>query len=535
MSPEREIDVDVLVVGGGLGGVAAALALLRRGQSVVMSDETSWIGGQLTSQATPPDEHPWIESFGCTASYRRLRDGIRAHYRQHFPLARGARADPRLNPGAGLVGTLCHEPRVAASVLEELVAPFVASGRVRILRQCRPVAVESVGDVIRAVTFDIEQDARVTVHARFFLDATELGDLLPLAGIEFVTGSEGQADTGEPHASPTPRTDNVQAFTVPFAVEHRAGEDHTIERPREYGFWSSFVPEHWPGPFLSLIGPDVRTMAPREYMFEPNRSSDSPTAPGAGFDLWAYRRILATRTLTRGSVASEITIINWPMNDYFLGSLIGVDRTVARERIDSARQLSLSLMYWLQTAAPRLDGGTGWPGLRLRGDCLGTNDGLAMAPYLRESRRIRSLTRIVEQDVTADSATSPGPTQWRDSVGIGAYRIDLHPSTGGDPYIDIAAMPFQIPMGALIPVRGSNVLAAAKNIGTTHVTNGCYRLHPIEWNIGEAAGALAAFCLRTRTSPQGVWERAELTQRFQDELVVDGFELAWPSSIFADS
>nr|WP_246320979.1 FAD-dependent oxidoreductase [Paenibacillus germinis] len=28
-----------------------------------------------------------------------------------------------------------------------------------------------------------------------------------------------------------------------------------------------------------------------------------------------------------------------------------------------------------------------------------------------------------------------------------------------------------------------------------HITNGCYRLHPVEWIIGEAAGYLAADCL----------------------------------------
>jgi hypothetical protein len=47
----------------------------------------------------------------------------------------------------------------------------------------------------------------------------------------------------------------------------------------------------------------------------------------------------------------------------------------------------------------------------------------------------------------------------------------------------------------------TNLLAANKNIGTTHITNGCYRLHPVEWNIGEAAGHLAAYCLSSGTSP----------------------------------
>src|SRR3712207_8348422 len=53
------------------GGCAAALAACRAGLRVVLSEETDWIGGQLTSQAVPPDEHPWIESFGCTRADRK--------------------------------------------------------------------------------------------------------------------------------------------------------------------------------------------------------------------------------------------------------------------------------------------------------------------------------------------------------------------------------------------------------------------------------------------------------------------------------
>ena len=61
-----------------------------------------------------------------------------------------------------------------------------------------------------------------------------------------------------------------------------------------------------------------------------------------------------------------------------------------------------------------------------------------------------------------------------DSVGIGSYRIDLHPSAGGTNYIDeSSSLPFQIPLGALIPKRLDNLLPACKNIGTTHITNGC--------------------------------------------------------------
>ena len=118
--------------------------------------------------------------------------------------------------------------------------------------------------------------------------------------------------------------------------------------------------------------------------------------------------------------------------------------------------------------------------------------------------------------------------RYSDSVGIGSYRIDLHPSTGGNNYIDVSSLPFQIPLGALIPRRVENLLAACKNLGTTHITNGCYRLHPVEWNIGEAAGALAAFCVRRKEPPRQVRRNAKLLAEFQKALQADGFELSWP-------
>src|SRR5690606_37877040 len=117
-----------------------------------------------------------------------------------------------------------------------------------------------------------------------------------------------------------------------------------------------------------------------------------------------------------------------------------------------------------------------------------------------------------------------------DSVGIGYYRIDLHPSTGLRTYVDISSIPFQIPLGSLIPQRVGNLLAANKNIGTTHITNGCYRLHPVEWNIGEAAGALAAWSLIHDDTPSGVRNNPGSLKDFQQMLTQTlGFELAWPT------
>ena len=135
----RELSADVVVAGGGTGGCAAAWAALRQGKRVVMAEETDWIGGQLTSQAVPPDEHPWIESTGCTRSYRSLRQGIRRHYRRSYPLTREALDHPHLNPGNGFVSAICHEPKVSLAVLQGFLAPYEASGRLRVLLRHRAV------------------------------------------------------------------------------------------------------------------------------------------------------------------------------------------------------------------------------------------------------------------------------------------------------------------------------------------------------------------------------------------------------------
>jgi hypothetical protein len=313
-------------------------------------------------------------------------------------------------------------------------------------------------------------------------------------------------------------------------VEHRPGEDHTIDRPEEYAFWRAYRPDlspAWPGELLSLTATHPVTLKPRVHEFDPT---------GEGKGLWRYRRILDPSQFAAGAFpgSNGVTLVNWPQNDYWLGNLVGVPAEEAARHLSRAKQLSLSLLYWLQTEAPRPDGGTGWKGLKLREDLVGTLDGLAKSPYVRESRRILAEFRVVEAHVgTSARRKAAGREEveaevFPDSVGVGCYRIDLHPSTGGDNYIDVSSLPFQIPLGALIARGPQNFLPACKNLGVTHVTNGCYRLHPVEWAIGEAAGALAAFCLARGTMPRAVRSTPKLLAEFQAELVRNGVEISWP-------
>ena len=517
---------DLLIVGGGLGGVAAALAALENGRSVVLTEETAWLGGQLTSQAVPPDEHPWIEHVGRTAGYARFREKIRAYYRRNYPLLTEAMQDAHLNPGQGNVSPLCHEPRVALAVIEEMLAPYRASGRLQVHVRTRPVAADVDGDRVRSVTFRDEATGdRWTGAARYVLDATELGDLLPLANVEHVIGSESQSETGEPNAlegEPDPL--DQQAISWCFAISYHPGEDHTIPEPEDYGFWRDYAPAYWPGKQLSWTTSHPVTLEPET---RPLFSAD--TDARAANDLWHFRRILYRRHYPQGMYPSDVVVVNWPQLDYTLGPIVGVSDEEKAKHMRGAMQLGLSIMFWMQTEAPRHDGGHGYPGLRLRGDVTGTRHGLAMYPYIREGRRIRAKFTVTENHVgVAARGRTQGAEVFGDSVGVGSYRIDLHPSTGQRNYIDVSNWPFQIPLGALIPERVENLLPANKNIGTTHITNGCYRLHPVEWNIGEAVGSLAAYCLEHDVEPAAVHEDAARLEDFQRMLVERGVQLEWP-------
>jgi hypothetical protein len=511
---------DLAIIGGGLGGCAAALAAARVGRTVIMVEETCWVGGQLTSQAVPPDEHPWIERFGANRSYLDLREHIREYYRKHLPLTPKAGKIKALNPGNGFVSQLCHDPRIAVAVLHQLLAPYELNGKLLVLCSHRLTKVWTNDDHVEAVAvINLEWEREYVIEAPFFIDGTPLGDLIALAGAEYVIGAESGRETAEPHAPDHADPLDQQAFTFCFALEERPDENHTIVKPKEYEFWRDYKPPDWPGPLLSWEVVRPSTLEPlTRTLFE----------PADGYSWWSYRRILDRSNFEPGFAASDITLVDWPQNDY-RGALCGVDTGEQDRNLEAARQLSLSFLYWLQVEAPRPDGRLGYPGLRIRSDVVGhTHDGLAQAPYIRSSRRIRAEFTVLEQHIAYPLRVN-GPELFLDSVGVGCYRIDLHPRANGAGYLDLGAWPFQIPLGSLIPVRLENILPGGKNLGTTNITNGAFRVHHVEWNVGEAAGLLVAFCLDRKLKPRAVRHRPELLRDFQSLLRTHGITLTWPS------
>jgi hypothetical protein len=531
-NPQRrtqEMTADLVIIGGGLGGCAAALAAARNGINVIMTEETDWIGGQISQQAVPPDENKWIETFGGTRSYQKFRDGIRDFYRRNYPLTEKALANKYLNPGECWVSRIGCEPRVALAVLYEMLGPFLGNGQLQILLKHKAVSAATNGDRVEAVrVLDMDSGNEINLRAPYFADATEQGDLLPLTKTEYAIGAEAKSETKEPHAKANAEPDNLQGFTFCFAMDYLAGEDYTIDRPRDYSFWRDFIM--------------TKNSTQQGYRFVSFDESDSKKIgfdPEARKGFWTYRRIADRDLFTPGFYRGDLTIVNWPQNDYSFGLICDVSASETKKHLDRAKQLSLSLFYWLQTAAPRSNGSTGWKGLRLRPDVVGTADGLAKYPYIREGRRIKAELTVLEQNVTTTARMKETgltkdevrATPFVDSVGIGSYRMDLHITTTGDHGAYGSTLPFQIPLGSLIPRRVENLLPACKNLGVTHLTNGCYRLHPVEWNIGEAAGALTAFCIAQKKSPREVRHKPEPLADYQKLLRADGVRLEWPSEV----
>jgi len=502
-----QLHCDVLVVGGSLGGVAAAIRAASMGADVLLIEDSDWIGGQLTSQGVcTPDENRWIEQGGGTASYRELRRRIRYHYQDRHRLSESGAGQEFLNPGNCWVSRISVEPKVAHGILHEMLDEHPG---IKLLLEMRVVAVEQTDDRIQSVVLQ-NRDEALRVIPKYVLDATEMGDLLPLASVEHVVGAESREETGEPGALDSARPDWIQPFTVPFALELRPrGEYHTIPRPESYEELKNLQDYHiLDGAMKGMFG---------------------------DLGWWTYRRIIAAENFADPAFPCDVAMINTGSND-FKGGVIPTDSAESdSEIIRRARLASLGYVYWLQTECPRVEepGQFGYPEFKLRADWFDTPDGLAPAPYIRESRRIRALRTVLQQEVVAaDSSgrewqTGPRAAPFADSCGIGHYWLDIHEGGTDEPNRFMETRPFQIPLGALIPVRVRNLLAACKNLGVTHLTNGAYRLHPIEWNVGESAGALAAFCVSHGVEPAEVWGSSSTLTEFQKGLLGQGIPIYW--------
>lgn len=448
-SPAEILQPDVLVAGGGVGGVAAALALLRAHRTVVLTEPTIWVGGQLTSQGVPPDEPSWIdaEGLGATRGYLELREAVRTHVRQNFPLIDAARRDPKLDPGKAWTAPLCAEPAIWHAELRAALAPYEATNRLRLLTQTTAVSAAVSHGVVLAVRFR-RPGGDVRVQPRFVIDATELGDLLPLTGAPHIIGREKggpreRGGTSEPHNQWTNADPSCQQpFTMVAALSYAPSRPRDRVRTTAYADFAE-VYERFGSNHRDVFDPS------RDWLWKDGRN------------FWQYRRVRYHGYL-RDAYLGDITLLNQAENDHDARLLIPVngrpDTSAFATAVARATEQTRGLIEYFQRHYPRPNGsGRGWPGIFLVPGAIGTPTGFAAHPYVRESRRARAEQTITENDVgvaarARQRASAKTAMRYTDSVGTGAGPIDIHHTRAHPGGLFLATYPFEIPFVRWSPV-----------------------------------------------------------------------------------
>lgn len=440
---------DLLIVGGGASGTMAGIQASRMGTKTLIVEETSWLGGMLTSAGV-----------AAIDGNHRMPSGLWGEFRQKLYDYYGG-AD---KVATGWVSNTLFEPHRGNAILKEMAA---AEKNLRIVFNTQFISVRRNGD--RWMVTVKEGKKSREISARLVIDATELGDVMAAAGAKYDIGMDSRSETGEALAPPV-ANDIIQDLTyVVVLKDYGKGADKTIARPAGYD----------PEPFRKCC--DISDPA----------SFDSPQSN-------------CNMMMTYGKLPNNKYMINWPKygNDYYLNI---IEKTPAQrtEALKAAKLHTLRFVYYLQTEL-------GLKHLGIADDEFPTADRLPMIPYHRESRRVKGLSQLTANHVA--NPYSQALPLYRTGVAVGDYTIDHHHDKNPDaPKIDFVKMrvpSYNIPLGALIPQGVNGIIVAEKSIGVTNIVNGATRLQPVVMGIGQAAGALAAVCLRNGQEPHAVDVRA---------------------------
>lgn len=451
----ESLSTEVLVVGGGTGGTAAAIQAARRGARTLLVSEFSWLGGMLTAAGvSAPDGN----------ELRSLQTGLWGAFLRELEHRQPGGLDH------AWVSFFTYEPRVGAAILADWVAALPnlhwIAGQV-------PLAVERRGDRLTAV---ICADYHIT--ADLILDATELGDVLALAGLPYRWGWECQAEFGEPSA--------------PIHLE-----DWMHRYPVQAPTWVVVMQD-----FGDRSAPTIPAVA------------STPAASFAG--AWAHHGVDAF--LDYGRLPGDRFMINWPQrgNDFGEDSQRLIGTPAERQAFfRAARDYSQDFAHYIQAELGDRYG-LAIDTFPQQAGSLG-GGAFALHPYIRESRRGIGLTTVCETDLLPlpQTALAPLPRQpdgTVDAIAIGNYPNDHH-YPGHSLALQSRAwhwggrwtgVPFALPYRCLVPAAIDSLLLCEKNISVSHIANGATRLQPLVMALGQAAGMAAALCIEHQCQPRSL-------------------------------
>jgi len=471
MSPT--LKADVLVVGGGTGGTAAAVQAARRGAKTILVSEFPWLGGMLTAAGVSAPDGNELAAFQTGLWGAFLRE---LQQRQ---------------PGGldwGWVSFFTYDPRIGAEIFADWV-------------KCLPNLQWISGQTAQDVLWEGDRISGVrfadfTVSAKITLDATELGDLLALAEVGHRWGWEFQAEWGEPSA--------------PIA-SNALTESYSVQAPT----WVVIMQDFGKG----AAGPEI----------------PAPPVENPDQFIGAWDGYTPEQFLNYGRLPGRLLMINWPIrgNDY--GE--GVDRLIASE---ASRQEFLQESLWHTHSFARFIQTQLGPRYGLAQNIFPISTiknqqnspllrSFALHPYYRESRRLRGISTVIEQDILpiAGGRVAKLPINSEgicETIAIGNYANDHHYTTGDIPLQPKSirwggrwtGTPFTIPYSALIPASTDGLLVCEKNISVSHIANGATRLQPVVMNIGQAAGMAAALCAESGCQPRELPVRVLQSALLQD-------------------
>ncbi|MBE9042115.1 FAD-dependent oxidoreductase [Oscillatoriales cyanobacterium LEGE 11467] len=451
--PKTEpLGTQVLVVGGGVGGTAAALQAARRGARTVLVGEFPCLGGMLTAAGVSAPDGNELAAFQTGLWGAFLRE-LQQRQPQDFDRA--------------WVSFFTFDPRIGAEIFADWVQ---ALPNLTWIWGQVPREVYRTGDRITGVRFD---DYRI--NADIVLDGTELGDVLALGEIPHRWGWDWQTAWNEPSAptSPNELSDRypVQALTWVVLL-------------RDFG--------------KDAIAPEI-----------PPPPTDKPDRFTGALEGYTPQKFLSY-----GRLSEDLYMLNWPTqgNDY--GE--GLDRLVGsaaqrKQLLQEACWHSQSFARFVQTQVGRRYGlAEGVFPHSNAGDTFATvPSAFALHPYYRESRRLVGIETVREQDILPVCGGKTASLNLN-SIAIGNYMNDRHypgyhlplkpKSTrwGGR----TTGTPFTLPYGCLVPASIDGLLVCEKNISVSHIANGATRLQPVVMNVGQAAGMAAALCVELGTQPR---------------------------------
>jgi hypothetical protein len=492
--------VEVVVWGGGTGGVAAALQAARSGAQTLLLTPGPWLGGMVsTAGVCCPDGNelsPW-------------QSGLWGAF------LRGLAADTAEGLDHNWVSCFGYRPATAEGLLRRWVA---AESRLVWWPLVQLQTVERSGDRLTALEISCRGTAW-RLQPTIVVDGSDRGDLYPVGGVPHRLGWEARETWGEPSAPP-------QATL--------ARDDFFSRQPVQSPTW--------------VVMAQLQDLDPLAHP-PPSRPSSIDAPPAAPFTE-ATQRFGLERTLTYGRLPGGVVMLNWPLagNDWHKG----LQRAFARDGhpgevpADLAAEMQAHSRAFADALMAISQGRLGRAALfptpeEAAAGALEGAQALALMPYWREGCRLVALETVVEQDLlplAPGASIAPLPMDssgHTTAIAVGNYANDHHYPGGDWPLAPKSCRwggrwsgtPFAIPYGALVSQAVVNLLAADKGFGVSHMANGATRLQPLVLNLGQAAGLAAALCVRGRLLPADLPVRQLQVALLEDPLAPAGPMPLW--------